>query len=138
MKRLTAVLTCNKWCSSSHCIKFQTFIYSSSLIISSSFIIFAGLPLIRCYKHGQSNQTYLVQYPGRNMVLRKQPSGPILPSAHAVDREYKVMSALGGQGVPVPKMISCCDDPRYYLNVLMTIRVHSNPWPTPLLYILLT
>ena len=123
-------------------MKFHQFRYAwkgkKSFIFSSSFIIFTGLPLIRCYKHGQSNPTYLVQYQGRNMVLRKQPPGPILPSAHAVDREYRVMSALGGQGVPVPKMISYCDDPRYDLNVLMPIRVHSNPWPTPWLYILLT
>lgn len=52
------------------------------------------------------------------MVLRKQPPGPILPSAHAVDREYRVMRALGEQGVPVPNMISYCDDPRYVYSLI--------------------
>ncbi|XP_067946523.1 acyl-CoA dehydrogenase family member 10-like isoform X2 [Watersipora subatra] len=69
-----------------------------------------GMPSIRSYKHGQSNPTYLVQYAGKNLVLRKQPVGPILPSAHAVDREYKVMKALGTQGIPVPQMLAYCDD----------------------------
>lgn len=54
---------------------------------------------------GQSNPTYFVSYANRNMVLRKQPPGPLLPSAHAIDREYRVMTALAGSGVPVPPTI---------------------------------
>lgn len=54
---------------------------------------------------GQSNPTYCVEYNGTKMALRKPPSGTKLPSAHAIDREYQVMSALAGSEVPVPKML---------------------------------
>ena len=54
---------------------------------------------------GQSNPTYFVDNGGRRMVLRKQPSGPILRGAHAVDREFRVLSALADTGVPVPRPI---------------------------------
>ena len=43
-------------------------------------------------------------------MIRKQPPGPLLPSAHAIDREYRVQSALAGSGVPVPAMLAYCDD----------------------------
>ena len=59
---------------------------------------------------GQSNPTYFVTHGDRRMVLRKQPDGPILKGAHAIDREYRVMNALGAQGVPVPKTILFHDD----------------------------
>lgn len=54
---------------------------------------------------GQSNPTYFVHFDNRAMVLRKQPSSSILPSAHAVDREYRIMGALATTDVPVPKMV---------------------------------
>jgi aminoglycoside phosphotransferase (APT) family kinase protein len=54
---------------------------------------------------GQSNPTFFVSYPNRRMVLRKRPAGPVLPSAHAIDREYRVMSALADTDVPVPSMV---------------------------------
>ncbi len=54
---------------------------------------------------GQSNPTYFVSFDNRAMVLRKQPSSSILPSAHAVDREYRVMCALAATDVPVPKIV---------------------------------
>lgn len=54
---------------------------------------------------GQSNPTYFVTFDNRAMVLRKQPAANLLPSAHAVDREYRVMSALAATDVPVPKML---------------------------------
>lgn len=54
---------------------------------------------------GQSNPTYFVDKGDLRLVLRKQPAGEILPSAHAVDREYRVMKALAETDVPVPKMI---------------------------------
>jgi aminoglycoside phosphotransferase (APT) family kinase protein len=59
---------------------------------------------------GQSNPTFFVTYPGRRLVLRKQPPGELLPSAHAIDREYRVMKALGTTDVPVPRMLFYCDD----------------------------
>ncbi|XP_046584444.1 acyl-CoA dehydrogenase family member 10-like [Haliotis rubra] len=69
-----------------------------------------GPPILRAFKHGQSNPTYFLNYGGRNMVLRKKPPGKLLPSAHAVDREYQVMKAVGENGVPVPKMLAFCND----------------------------
>ena len=54
---------------------------------------------------GQSNPTYFVSFDNRAMVLRKQPASNLLPSAHAVDREYRVMRALAATDVPVPKML---------------------------------
>jgi aminoglycoside phosphotransferase (APT) family kinase protein len=51
---------------------------------------------------GQSNPTYFVTLPDRRLVLRKRPAGPTLPSAHAVDREYRVLQALAGTDVPAP------------------------------------
>lgn len=59
---------------------------------------------------GQSNPTYFVTHGARRMVLRKQPNGPILRGAHAVDREYRVISALHPAGVPVPRPVLFCDD----------------------------
>ncbi len=59
---------------------------------------------------GQSNPTYLLDDNGRKFVLRKQPDGPLLKSAHAIDREYRVISALQGSAVPVPVPLGWCDD----------------------------
>src|SRR5829696_700171 len=58
---------------------------------------------------GQSNPTFFVTLGERRLVLRKQPGGELLPSAHAVDREYRIMTALGGAGLPVPKTMLCCN-----------------------------
>ena len=68
--------------------------------------------LVRQFEGGQSNPTFLLAAGGREYVLRKQPPGELLPSAHAVDREYRVMKALERTGVPVPRMHLLCDDPR--------------------------
>lgn len=59
---------------------------------------------------GQSNPTFFVTYDNRRLVLRKQPPGALLPSAHAIDREYRVISALRQTGVPVPPALLYCDD----------------------------
>jgi aminoglycoside phosphotransferase (APT) family kinase protein len=73
----------------------------------------AAPPLvIRQFQGGQSNPTYqLTDADGRRYVLRKKPPGALLPSAHAVDREYAVMHALLPTGVPVPRMRLLCEDP---------------------------
>src|SRR3546814_9080352 len=52
---------------------------------------------------GQSNPTYKISAPSGNYVLRRKPYGPLLPSAHAVDREYKVQSGLHKMGFPVAR-----------------------------------
>ena len=54
---------------------------------------------------GQSNPTFFVHYDNRQLVLRKKPAGDVLPSAHAVDREYRVMRALADTAVPVPPVL---------------------------------
>jgi aminoglycoside phosphotransferase (APT) family kinase protein len=59
---------------------------------------------------GQSNPTFRLRFAERDLILRKQPAGELLPSAHAVDREFRVQEALAGSGVPVPRMEHFCDD----------------------------
>ena len=72
---------------------------------------YKGPLVIEQFKGGQSNPTYRIDTPGRSYVLRRQPFGKLLPSAHAVDREYKAMHALGPTGFPVPKTYGLCEDP---------------------------
>ncbi len=59
---------------------------------------------------GQSNPTFLLRAGDRHYVLRKRPPGPLLPSAHAIDREYRVMQALRTTPVPVPRLHLFCED----------------------------
>ncbi|KAF8061385.1 Acad10 [Scenedesmus sp. PABB004] len=74
----------------------------------------SGLPRgslsIRQFQHGQSNPTYLLQLGDQRLVLRKQPPGKLLASAHAVDREFRVLAALAGTRVPVPRALALCAD----------------------------
>lgn len=62
------------------------------------------------FKGGQSNPTYKLETPGRAYVMRRKPFGKLLPSAHAVDREFRVIAALGKQGFPVAKAYALCTD----------------------------
>ena len=62
------------------------------------------------FKGGQSNPTYKLVTPARSYVLRRKPPGRLLPGAHAVDREYRVISALAGQGFPVARAYALCLD----------------------------
>lgn len=71
---------------------------------------FAGPMTVKQFEGGQSNPTFQLITPGRTYVLRKQPPGELLPSAHQVDREYRVMKALEDTDVPVPKMYCLCED----------------------------
>src|SRR3989442_3626212 len=71
---------------------------------------FCGPLSVRQFKGGQSNPTYLLETPGRRYVLRRKPPGKLLPSAHAVDREFRVISALYRQNFPVPEPIAYCED----------------------------
>src|SRR6185295_6501499 len=73
---------------------------------------FAGPLSVEQFKGGQSNPTYKLVTPSRSYVMRSKP-GPVaklLPSAHAVEREYRVMDALAGTDVPVAKMHLLCED----------------------------
>src|ERR1700683_3264315 len=71
---------------------------------------FARPLVVRQVKGGQSNPTYLIETPLRRYVLRRKPPGKLLPSAHAVDREFRVISALHAQGFPVAAPVLYCDD----------------------------
>ncbi|HEX3675588.1 MAG TPA: phosphotransferase family protein [Rhizomicrobium sp.] len=65
---------------------------------------------VRQFKGGQSNPTYKLITPNRNYVLRRKPPGKLLPSAHAVDREFRIISALHPTGFPVAKPYLLCED----------------------------
>lgn len=71
---------------------------------------FRGPLTVTQFKGGQSNPTYKLETPGGSYVLRRKPPGKTLPGAHAVDREYRVLSALGAQGFPVPRVHALCED----------------------------
>ncbi len=71
---------------------------------------YAGPLEVRQFKGGQSNPTYQLVTPGKTYVLRRKPPGKLLPSAHAVDREYRVISALYPLGFPVARPYGLCED----------------------------
>jgi len=64
---------------------------------------------VRQFRGGQSNPTYYIETPSRRLVMRRKPPGQLLPSAHAIEREYQVMTALQGSGVPVPETFLLCE-----------------------------
>jgi aminoglycoside phosphotransferase (APT) family kinase protein len=72
---------------------------------------FSGTVAVEQFAGGQSNPTYLVSAGSERYVLRRKPPGALLPSAHAVDREYRIMRALAASDVPVPKVFALCADP---------------------------
>lgn len=71
---------------------------------------FSGPLEVRQFEGGQSNPTFFLKGGDVEYVLRKKPPGKLLPSAHAVDREYKVIKALQDTEVPVPKVYCLCED----------------------------
>ncbi len=73
---------------------------------------FSGALTVRQFHGGQSNPTYLLATPSHRYVMRTKP-GPaarLLPSAHAIEREFRIMGAIAEQGVPVPEVLLLCDD----------------------------
>ncbi|MGA2124630.1 MAG: phosphotransferase family protein, partial [Xanthobacteraceae bacterium] len=71
---------------------------------------FRGPLSVRQFKGGQSNPTYFLETPARRYVLRRKPPGKLLPSAHAVDREFRAISALHAQRFPVAEPVIYCED----------------------------
>ncbi|MFL6580196.1 MAG: phosphotransferase family protein [Burkholderiales bacterium] len=71
---------------------------------------FSGKLDVEQFKGGQSNPTFLLKAQNRRYVLRRKPPGKLLPSAHAVDREYRVITALHRAGFPVAKTYCLCED----------------------------
>ncbi len=78
--------------------------------LASNVAGFAGPLRIRQFRGGQSNPTYLLETPASRYVLRRKPAGKLLQSAHAVDREFRVISALHAAGFPVPRPVVLCHD----------------------------
>jgi aminoglycoside phosphotransferase (APT) family kinase protein len=89
----------------------------------------AGPIEVRQFHGGASNPTFLISIAGgQRLVLRKKPPGQLLASAHQVDREYRVMKALGTVGFPAPRMRALCLDPEvigttFYLMDFMPGRI---------------
>ena len=84
------------------------------------------------FSGGQSNPTYLIQAQSGRYVLRRKPPGPLLKSAHAVDREFRVISALIDTDVPVPAAYHLCEDDSiigsmFYLMEYVEGRIYWNP-----------
>ena len=84
------------------------------------------------FEGGQSNPTYKLLSGSGAYVLRRKPLGQLLPSAHAVDREYRVMHALSGTAVPVPEVYALCEDDAvigsaFYVMELLDGRVFWDP-----------
>jgi aminoglycoside phosphotransferase (APT) family kinase protein len=83
------------------------------------------------FPSGQSNPTYRIVAASGNYVLRRKPFGRLLPSAHAVDREYRLLSALHPLGFPVPRPLALCDEPAvigaiFYVMELAKGRPYAN------------
>jgi aminoglycoside phosphotransferase (APT) family kinase protein len=93
---------------------------------------FSGPLTVRQFKGGQSNPTYLLETPARKYVMRRKPPGKLLPSAHAVDREFRVIKALDAQNFPVAgPVLYCADDSvagtAFYVMEFVPGRVFWNP-----------
>ena len=93
---------------------------------------FVGFSTIEKFPTGQSNPTYLITADSGRYVLRRKPDGQLLKSAHAVDREFRIMQALAATEVPVPKMYLLCDDDNifgtmFYVMSYIDGRILWNP-----------
>ncbi len=75
---------------------------------------FAGDAHVERLNGGQSNPTFLITAGSQRCVLRAKPPGHLLPSAHAIEREYRVIAALAGSDVPVPRALALCEDPSVF------------------------
>ncbi len=92
---------------------------------------FKGALEVRQFQAGASNPTFLLTAGGRRYVMRKKPPGQLLASAHQVDREFRVMKALGSVGFPVPRMRALCEDEgvigtAFYVMDFMEGRIFRN------------
>ena len=91
---------------------------------------YRGSFTVQQFEGGQSNPTFLLETSTRRYVMRKQPPGNLLPSAHAVDREYRVMAALQETEVPVPEMLALCEDTsvigtKFYIMSMVEGRLYT-------------
>lgn len=89
---------------------------------------------IEKFKVGQSNPTYYLKVGQQELVLRKKPEGKLLPGAHQINREYRVMKALNSVNFPVPKMVTYCSDvdvlgTEFYIMDYQKGRIHTDTLP---------
>lgn len=94
---------------------------------------FRGPLSVARFKGGQSNPTYLVAAQSGRYVLRRKPPGKLLPSAHAIEREYRVTSALADEDFPVARPLHYCADPdvigtEFYVMAHVAGRIFWEPW----------
>ena len=90
---------------------------------------FQGPFTLAKFPSGQSNPTYWIAAVSGDYVLRRKPFGQLLPSAHAVDREYRLLSALYPLGFPVPAPLALCDDPEVIGAIFYVMeRVRGRPF----------
>ncbi len=94
---------------------------------------FGGALEVEQFRTGQSNPTYRLTAGSRRYVLRRKPPGELLPSAHAVDREYRVITALQDTAVPVPRTFAMCEDPQvigtaFYIMDYIEGRIIWDQW----------
>jgi aminoglycoside phosphotransferase (APT) family kinase protein len=87
---------------------------------------------VRQFQGGQSNPTFLLECADEKFVLRKKPPGPLLPSAHQVEREFRIIKALYGSSVPVPRPMLLCEDANvigtpFYVMEFIRGRVFDRP-----------
>jgi aminoglycoside phosphotransferase (APT) family kinase protein len=87
---------------------------------------------LRQFPSGQSNPTFALEMPGKRLVLRAKPGGPLLPSAHQIEREFRVLGALRDTAVPVPRVLLLCSDPAvwgtpFYIMEYLEGRVLTDP-----------
>ncbi|MCB1675902.1 MAG: phosphotransferase [Halioglobus sp.] len=92
----------------------------------------SGPVAVSQFEGGQSNPTFFLEAACGNYVLRKKPPGKLLPSAHAIDREYRIMAALKESEVPVPTTVLYCEDETvigtaFYLMEYLPGRIFSDP-----------
>jgi len=93
---------------------------------------FGGGLRVRQYEGGQSNPTFLVESPASRVVVRKKPPGVLLPTAHQVEREFRILAALAESGVPVPEVYALCEDESvigtaFYVMAHVDGRVFTDP-----------
>ena len=89
---------------------------------------FAGPLTLSKFPSGQSNPTYKVSAVSGDYVLRRKPFGQLLPSAHAVDREYRLLSALHPLGFAVPEPLALCEDPSV-IGAIFYVMEMARGWP---------
>lgn len=100
--------------------------------VSAHVAEYEGPIAIRQFRGGQSNPTFLLEAGGRSAVLRKKPPGKLLPKAHDVVREHRILHALSATDVPVARMLGLCEDPsiigtEFYVMEFVTGRIFETP-----------